>query len=198
VSKLRKYSRIAAVIALFLVVPTGYLTIRSANGDASARAFLADPMSVFSDRSPGQRGIGDLGTTKPSYAMVSPVAAGPAGPDPEVALPDLEGFSEAPIPGISESPFLTPQPFGDEASFAPSGSFDPFGSGGPMGGVFPPLLSPPPGAPPVRPPAVPEPDTWLMMITGFLAIGSALRSRKKRRTEAPRKAALAAAREKRL
>jgi hypothetical protein len=173
------------------------LTVRSANGDASAKAFLADPLSIFSDRSPGQRGIGTLGTTKPRYAMISPAAAGPAGPDPEVALPDLEGFSEAPLPGIFDSPFLTPQTFGDGSGFAPPGSFDTFiGSGGPLGRVLPPLGSSPPGAPPVSPPAVPEPDTWLMMIAGFLGIGSALRFQKKRKAHAPGKAILATPAEK--
>jgi hypothetical protein len=168
-------------------------------GSAAALvAALKDPLSLFADRSPGERGTGALLSTKPmktAMADAGPeerVLAGVRDRDPPVGgLPELPGLND---PAFATDPGSPPadggvpgDPGGGSSSFAPFSAFP--GIGGPGflagGGGDPPGSGPPgsgppgfgaPGLPPVLS-AVPEPGTWAMLILGFFAVGAAMRRR---------------------
>lgn len=187
-AKAKSLLRFFMLAFVLLAFPAGYIVVQAADGGAAVKAFLADPQSFLAGRSPGMRGAVPFPTTKPAYAKLQP----PAKPDPGITPPDSEAFLEPPvgIPGVplNNSPFPD-----DQFGFGPGGPFAPpavpaaFGPEGifpgpdgfffdPDGTIAPPL---PPFItdPPVTPSGVPEPDTWLMMLVGFLATGAILRRR---------------------
>lgn len=150
-------------------------------GKGGLLAMLADPLSLFAERSPGERGTGALLSTKPGGphervlaevrdrdpAAGAPGAAAPPGPNDPVFGVAPDTFSPGGDPGAGAPP-------GDAAGGDPD--FSPFFPGG--GGGAPAFLQR--GTPFVSPgiPAVPEPATWAMLILGFFGVGTALRLRK--------------------
>ncbi len=153
------------LLGLFLVtlVDPGHLAYARVEG-AFAQA-LRDPLSLFSDRSPGERTGGVLRSTKGPRERVLPVVrerdpAGDAAAVPPVADPVLAGLPDGGVvpmgPGIEMFPptFYYPAD-GDGPN--PPGPPDP----------------PDPPDPPVVP--VPEPATWFVMLFGLLAMGGVVR-----------------------
>ncbi|HXS07044.1 MAG TPA: PEPxxWA-CTERM sorting domain-containing protein [Rhizomicrobium sp.] len=154
-------------------------------------AALADPLSLFAERSPGERGGGALLSTKPGgphERVLSEVRDRdpPAGDPPELAItPEDLAALPGGAPGAGGAPG---DPAGDPLGnnfFAPS---IPSGGGGPP--FLPASFGAPPGGPPpngpippvIDPPgagAVPEPATWAMLLLGFFAVGVALRRRER-------------------
>lgn len=194
-------SWLLALLAM-VALPAGYVGSGAANGNDALQALIADPMSVFSARSPGARSSGALVQTKTAYApnlqatadflgigpgMGLPGGEGAMGPEPDLgfASPDAGDSVAFTIPGslygASEAgPFFGAIGFG--AGGLPFGGSG-FGSGTPGGGGTVPggttPISPAPGAT-----AVPEPEMWLMMIAGFFAVGSAMRGGSRRNSGA--------------
>ncbi|QKR99137.1 PEPxxWA-CTERM sorting domain-containing protein [Sphingomonas sp. CL5.1] len=173
-------------------VGTGYVAVdRSAGGIGAAKAAvmaaLADPLSVFSDRSPGARSPGALTQTKPARERTLAQVRErrhPAGAETPVEHV-LASMRERP-PFLDEGAIPFDQVAGPLASPADIANPVPSVPGpGPIPSVFPPIITgpgpvnPPPVTPPVTPPviSVPEPATWGMMILGFFGIGMALRRR---------------------
>jgi hypothetical protein len=148
----------------------------------------ADLLAIMAGRSPGSRAEGALlnKTKRPLVAV--PKQKKLAEKDtPVVAM-------AAPPVAIAAAPLLAPAAVIPAAAAIPvagSGFFlppfiIPLGGGGggittitppPGGGGNPP---PPPPPPPPPGPAVPEPETWLMLTLGFGALGGILRMRRKR------------------
>lgn len=193
--------RLGAVLLLSLM-PAGYVGVQGANGTNLVKSLLPDPLSIFSDRSPGARGIGQLAQSKlpskhpepapgelyelgpdiaflPSGGSTLPPVAPGAQPEGEMlpALGPTSLFTDAPSAAqFQPSAFLTP-PFLQEdfryegASGTPSG-----GGSGSVPGLIVPTIPP-------QTTSVPEPEVWLMMLAGFLAIGSANRNMQRRKGE---------------
>jgi hypothetical protein len=186
---------VCAFVLLFFaaVVERGHPAISKAR-QAGIIAALADPLSLFAERSPGERGGGALLSTKPPHERVlsevrdrDPSAGDPpADPGFAVTPEDLAALPGG-APGAAGAPG---DPGGDPLGnnfFAP-----PF-PGGPGGPPFlPAAFGGPPGGPPpsgpippvIDPPgagAVPEPATWAMLILGFFAVGAAIRRRERRK-----------------
>lgn len=164
-------------------------------------AALMDPLSLFSDRSPGERRYGALLSTKskaaPHERVLStvrerePSADIPPGTDNAIfptVPPALESnappgdqFTGPPAfgPPFSNTPFFYPGPPPPEGT--PPGETPPGGpppGGPPPGG--PPPEGPPPGGPPPDTIPIPEPATWAIMVFGFLVLGMATRRRRSR------------------
>lgn len=169
---------------VLLVFPAGYVVVHASDGGAAVKAFLADPMSFFSARSPGARGAQPFATTKPGYAKREKDR-----PDPGIQPPDSEAFLEPPAGMKPDVPFDT-QFAGNPFDNALPAQFLPFSVAGENFYGPPELFFDPEVAYPIRLPplitdppitgsSLPEADTWLMMIIGFFATGSALRLRKK-------------------
>ena len=190
-----KVGRVWVVVALFLfLIAMAYLALGGASRPAIA-AILADPMSVFAARSPGQRRAGALAQTKARYAsravapgaspserVLAGVRSRPGAPAVFDALPDAPGAA-GPAPGAAPvEPFAS----GLGVPFAEAG-FPNALAGAPGFGLV--SDTPAPGgganavpgsgggATPAPAVAVPEPMTWLTMLVGFLAIGAILRVR---------------------
>ena len=157
---------------------------------AIARSAPASLKSLLHQRSPGRRVKGELADTKPRRHALAPqrravrphqralpkVAYAP--PLPESFVRPLFG-EETPFITAAARPFVpdllfapTPSPV---APFAPAVLFGllPEGGGGLPGGGG--TFSPTPA--PVQLAAVPEPDSWALMLVGFGAAGIALRRR---------------------
>jgi hypothetical protein len=162
-------------------------------GGGVIAAALADPLSVFAARSPGARAPGALTQTKPSRSKGAerPVKLAEVFPSERVLsnvrtrqpdvpadLPDalfvgpVAGPAGGVVPGIDAITPIVPTGNGGIPIFAPGGVGPIVPGGGGGGGEIP--------TTPTTPvtPSVPEPTTWLMMIAGFFAVGSALRSRR--------------------
>lgn len=183
-----------AMIGLaILCFPAASLGIGGTNGSAAVRSLLADPLSVFADRSPGVRGVGELAQTKMPFEQ--------AAAWPQEARVTGAGFN-SPSSGDGELPLLeTAAGAFDEtssnfngmfliddatAAFSESGGFsasplflDVFSGEGPDDGFIGRSSAALPNPSfPALPPAiasVPEPGVWLTMITGFFSIGLAKR-----------------------
>ena len=200
-----KTSRILLLVMVVMVLlPASYLGTAAANGNAAIQALIADPMALLAMRSAGRRGAGALAQSKMAYAVTDTPPGDFLGLSPEPDLPSVGGGS-SPVPPPTSEPVSEVPPVRDQMSFlsppgfddAPGSGIFPGGFGGHAGddfaigggGVAPSLpgasgllpAAPPalvqPLVPPLVPSPVPEPGTWLMMIAGFLAVGSALRSR---------------------
>ena len=166
--------------------------------DGGARLPLpgaASLASLLSDRSPGEREQGALSSK--ARVKVASVALPDRKPRPKVPVaavlpaavsPPVAALAPVAIPGALPVPVATlpltaaAVPAGS-SFFLPPIPFIPGGGGGtttlvvtPPGGS-----GPPPGGenPPPPGPAVPEPATWLMLISGFGMLGFALRRRRR-------------------
>lgn len=183
--------------AALLVVGGTYAFSSSPMGGKAIAAALADPLSVFAARSPGGRAPGALTQTKPSRTKGAqrPVELAEVFPSERVLsnirtrqpdefapadLPDalfvgpLAGPAGGAVPGIDAITPIVPTGTGGVPIFTPGGIGPIVPGGGGGGGT---------GETPTEPttpvtPSVPEPTTWLMMIAGFFAVGSALRARR--------------------
>jgi hypothetical protein len=164
---------------------------------SAAFALLEDPLSILSGRSPGARSGGALAQSKhayqharmrdhgkpgelPSERVLANVRSRPAAPVPETdvgllpALPSSNAvsFGET-LPGI---PFSAPvSRSGIAAAGFPSGASGAVaggagGAGGGGGNM---------GAVPVVASAIPEPNSWALMLTGYFVVGTAYRRRRK-------------------
>lgn len=191
----------ALCAAPLVLMPAGFLTSGAEAGQRAIAAALADPLSIFDARSPGQRGGGALTQTKPRRAfgngphervlsgertrpVAAPAAVPPIGPiidmsrvESPFVVPVVADYS-APTSLTSGGP-ITPVGFGGGPPFIFGG-----GGGGGFGGVPPTTTPVAPTTPvtsvtPTTPnlPAVPEPGMWFMMIAGFVSIGAVLRVR---------------------
>jgi len=196
----RRWSRRgAAALALTALLVPSYLGLPIEKLIAAA-AELPDALSLFALRSPHGRAAGNLHTTKPrrmpQVAMRGPsrINSGPFVPEERVlgqvrmrspAIPALD--TGAPDTGFIPDVVPTLE--------LPRGEFPPF-EGPPLGpgGILPanfsftdvippvfplrPDVPPPPGPPPPSlVPLIPEPATWMTMMIGFFALGTALRRR---------------------
>jgi len=164
-------------------------------------AALQDPLSLFTDRSPGERRVGALFSTKtgPHERVLSTVRDRPAPPILESLPPPIDQFTGPPTSGppFSNTPFMypgpppgPPPPGGPPPGGPPPGGPPPGGPppGGPPPGGPPPGGPPPGGPPPGGPPTggpppdtipIPEPATWLMVMFGLVAAGAAMRARRR-------------------
>jgi hypothetical protein len=167
-------------------------------GMAALTKLVQDPLSLFEQRSPGERGAGALLSTK--GARKSPKenvreTARNAAPPAEPQSP-FAGLAEPELPalaflGVPEGAPLT-TPFFSEGLPGPSAFFGgppltglPGAVGGPGlpgggGGTTPPGTTPgtpTPEGPPSPPLAIPEPATWLTMLLGFFVTGLIVRWR---------------------
>lgn len=167
---------------LAVLPPSGSADELAAQGGAVLREALRDPASIFSGRSPGERGPGALTSSKPhlttwqpSERVLSPVLERPgtAGQPAPASLP--EQVAAAIGPGASPAAGgpgggIAPVPLPIPGLPGSSGGIIPLGGGGSGGGN---PLPPPPVVT-----AVPEPATWIMMIAGVALIGLQLRRRR--------------------
>jgi hypothetical protein len=144
-------------------------------------AALADPLSLFADRSPGGRGAGPLLSTKPPHERVLSEVRD-RDPDPGIAPGIDPVFGLAPdglVPGGGDPPGDGPPAdgvFPGDSFGGGTGSAPPFNPG--QSGFLP--FSQGPAAPSGPGPgigAIPEPATWAMLILGFFAVGAAMRRR---------------------
>lgn len=195
----RRWRKGLILAGLLIATGTGagyVVTDKNGNGlgagisaaSAAVTAALADPLSMFTDRSPGGRGAGALTQTKGPRERVAtnvrhrPPAAKPATPvervltslreRPPIAadVPDLP-FVGNPTPYVPVSEIVKP-PIGP-GPIIPPGPPLICCAPGPGPGPTPPVI------PPVNPPGgVPEPATWAMMIIGFFSVGAAMRRRR--------------------
>lgn len=184
-------------------------SLSKAVGDAAEQGLsgIKTVAAMLADRSPGQRPEGALASLKhkrqtavheralpkvrpapPVNPLVSIIAPPPAGPD--ISIP----AEPAPLFAMVDGPPVVVQPV------TPGGGTPGGGTpgGGTPGGSGPPTFTdiPPPGGgggvvvppitttdvPPVTP-AVPEPNTWALMLMGFALMGWEIR-RKRRQTVA--------------
>lgn len=189
--------------AAVLVLGGAYAFSNSPMGGQAIAAALADPLSVFSARSPGGRAPGALTQTKParSKGAQRPVELAEVFPSERVLSnirtrqPDEFAPADLPdalfigpvagpvgggaVPGIDTLAPVLPTGVGSVPIFTPGGIGPIVPGGGGGGGTGePPTTTPVEPTPPVTP-SVPEPTTWLMMIAGFFAVGLGLRSRRR-------------------
>ena len=185
---------------VMLSLPAGHVGTAAANGKAAIQALIADPMSLLAMRSSGRRGAGTLAQSKVAYA---PTVTPPSNfldlsPEPDFPpdgrrFPLARPFASEPVSDVPATRDQMSVPSLPGSDVAPGAGFSPGGLGGSDadnfaigGGGLAPSVSGASGllpaaqaalAPPLVPSAVPEPGTWLMVVGGFLAVGSALRSR---------------------
>jgi hypothetical protein len=193
-------------IALALIVPSAiaFAGLSGTHSLPGISAVLADPLSVFSSRSPGARADGALTQSKPRLPPVAesqapPVPGRPDRPGTPVAGGKIIYPEQVPLfdtidPGQPDA-VIVPEEVGF-VPVAPTGfgggvpgpSFiidgiiggGPIGGGGSIGGGGGDGIEPTPGVTPTPEPtdpvsAVPEPQTWAMMLLGFALLGMALR-----------------------
>jgi hypothetical protein len=187
---------IAGVIVIFLFAGTASRNSRALfltdGAPIAAKAFVATVPSLTTPQpGRGQTGIDSLALLRPTNAVGArrgpPGATAPGVPDltsPTVG-PTSDSFLG--MPGATSSVLSTgiagPPP---SLALTPPGSSFVSRPASPIAGG--PGATAPPANPPVtvdpNPPvtvdpvsAVPEPNTWAMMILGFFAIGAAVRSR---------------------
>ena len=194
VVKLKAYWLWASGSFILIAFVAGYFILGTAGGSALAAGMLANPLSVFAERSPGLRSPGALAQTKLAYAKAkSPRREGTARVPNERVLSNLR--SRPPVPPIaSESDSQIPHSIGLPALgfpvppeqsqgfpvlFAAPGVTGGTGvvglpTGGGAGGT------PGDNGTPTTPvSAVPEPSDWLMVIAGFFLVGAGLRSHRR-------------------
>lgn len=161
---------------------------------SAAIALLDDPLSILSGRSPGSRSGAALAESKhayqrdrmrensrpdelPSERVLANVRSRPVAPIPETEvglLPALPSSDTANFGGaLTSIPFDAPVSRGGIAAtgvpIAASGVVG--GGAGGIGGNT--------GAVPVVPSAIPEPNSWALMLTGYFLVGTVYRRRRK-------------------
>lgn len=168
-------------------------------GKGGIMAALMDPLALFAERSPGERGGGALLSTKGALGPSERVLSEVRDRDPGLGDPPADAFAPVTPEDIAALPDGLPGAGG--SSGGPPGGGGPGGGGAPGGPGFSPFFSPftpgggdpgdpgtvgsPPGTtlpPPGGVSAVPEPATWAMLILGFFAVGIAVRRRARRQT----------------
>lgn len=146
-------------------------------GRAMVVAALKDPLSLFADRSPGERGTGPLQMTKsgPHERVLSTVR------DREPPADDLADAAD--IPATDPAAILDTFPTDGVLPADRVFGAIPWPVSFPYPGLdwpdtFPGPGTPPPTVPPTEPPVVspvPEPATWLLMLAGLLIVGFGMR-----------------------
>lgn len=144
-------------------------------GPAAIVAALKDPLSLFAERSPGERGAGTLLSTKgPHERVLSTVRDR----EPFYDIPSaVEGPAAPVLSALPQDGILPADRLLDSFPWAPP-YYGPWPGGPGTGPLPPPPVTPPVTPPPVTPPpvtppvttGVPEPATWLMMIFGLFAV----------------------------
>lgn len=200
--------RVVALALAIAAAPVGYVASTTKSGQQFVASALAAPMAILEGRSPGARGAGALAQSKPSRPLVTASVSDLVPAPTERVLSGVRnrpGAGPAAQPGV---PVVSLAPVGGPEALPPGGGLGSPGIGGlgagsgvggggfggaPGGGVgggiggggggggpgtAPPTGGSSGGQVPVV--AVPEPETWVMMLTGFFAIGSAMRSRRRR------------------
>ncbi len=169
--------------SLALAALLGISAVSFGEFPTAALAALADPMSIFAARSPGERPDGALTQTKLPANRTAGNSAGntPLTPSERVlpvirtrpAIGPVAGFIPpvglspgGSVPGAGGGQTGLGNGGGGFGEFLPGGGGVPPGGGGGGGG----------GIIPVSP--IPEPATWLTMIAGFFALGGMIRSRR--------------------
>lgn len=195
----RKKMLVAAAAGVVVTAGAGAYFTDGATAMTSKGVNLLDAMR---DRSPGSRSAGALSNKGQTAGAPAQTVANAATQPSARALPKTRVRVAPPVaaaagvPAAAGSPAIGGTPPATTLASIPPGSA---GSGGglglpPGGGGFIPAPggggggTPDPGtgtpppvggeAPPVAAPAVPEPQTWLMMIIGFGLLGSVLRRRR--------------------
>lgn len=192
----------AALIGILLAASAGSLIAFTQFRPAfAADGSVSTTLAELAARSPGARigGIALKAKTKRRAPVALAKAAPPATPGrgapiaSVMSAPPVDSFG-APAPGfgpgIASTEAVTPAPLpvpGGSTGVVPGpggGVIIGPGPGGGTGVTPEPTPTPPvvtPTTPPTNPPvaAVPEPGTWLMMITGFGFVGGAMRSRRR-------------------
>jgi hypothetical protein len=200
--KARKWLLVGGL--LLFALPFGYSATSGSKATRFIAAALADPLAVLEGRSPGARQSGALAQSKPKKRIptglgkpvervlanvrsrpIIPAAMTVGGAQtPFITVPGL--FDPAPAPqralaSTAESaPIANPGGTGSgllpigPGGFVVGGGTPPTGPIGPTG---PTAEIPPPAG------AVPEPQTWVMMLIGFMMIGHGLRSRPRARVD---------------
>lgn len=155
--------------------------------------------AMLAERSPGQRPKGALANLKHKKAAVEAEAA-PLG---RHMIPAVAAIMGAPAAPLIVPPVVPPPPLYNVVAGSPgapivpassgAGGGPPFfggisgaGGGGIGGGVFapPPIVTQEVPPPPATTSAVPEPESWAMMLIGLAAMGSAFRRQKRKPTSA--------------
>ncbi|GEM_PF-2289756 len=183
---------VAAGLALFSIAIAGpvamYMLPDAANAAAEVSA-SGDALSDLENRSPGARLYGLATKAKRNIARLLPGrdGDGDTAPEPEQRAlgkvfdpPVADDFTFAPLTDDEPVAALAGPEEAEPTSFAPPvggnvpsgpGGFIPPGGGSSGGGSS-------GGNPPTG--AVPEPDTWALLILGFGAVGGAMRRRNRK------------------
>jgi hypothetical protein len=181
------------LLLAFLLTGTFVASVSQESRTAFAE-ILRDPLSVLSERSPGERAPGALHRSKPAKQLAAATLPPPFAPAERVlsevrTRPPILFGPDTPISGLIAPEAAAPTFVPAALSTVPGGSVPglpglPF-IGIPPGSdddVTPPGEEPEtpdtPDTPELPPPPIPEPGTWLTMILGFLAAGLAMRRRR--------------------
>lgn len=197
--KANKYLLVGGLVLAAL--PIGYAATSGSKANRFITAALADPLAILEGRSPGVRPSGALAQSKPR----KPVPLGAAKPSERVlanvrtrpivpAVMTVDGTQGpfAPVPALFDPTAPAQNALASTSEPAPivnagngGGGLLPNVPGGFVAGGGAPATGAAGGIPatpaPVTP--VPEPQTWVMMILGFLMVGQSLRSRPRARVE---------------
>jgi hypothetical protein len=142
------------------------------------------PDTVLPGLPPGPAPVGDIGGpppqtpgTPPGAPPLTPPIGGPGAPPPVITPPGGPPGTPPGTPPVVTPPVVTPPdtPPGTPPGIPPGTPPD-SPPDTPITPLTPPL--PPPLTPPGAP--VPEPAAWAMLLTGFFAVGAALRRRRSR------------------
>jgi hypothetical protein len=184
------------LLLAFLLTGTFVASVSQESRTAFAE-ILRDPLSVLSERSPGERAPGALHRSKPAKQLAAATLPPPFAPAERVLS---EVRTRPPILFGPDTPIVGPiVPEAAAPTFVPAAlNTVPVGNvpglpglpfigipPGPDDDVTPPGEEPEtpdtpdtPDTPELPPPPIPEPGTWLTMILGFLAAGLAMRRRR--------------------
>jgi hypothetical protein len=184
------------LLLAFLLTGTFVASVSQESRTAFAE-ILRDPLSVLSERSPGERAPGALHRSKPAKQLAAATLPPPFAPAERVLS---EVRTRPPILFGPDTPIVGPiVPEAAAPTFVPAAlNTVPVGNvpglpglpfigipPGPDDEVTPPGEEPEtpdtpdtPDTPELPPPPIPEPGTWLTMIIGFLAAGLAMRRRR--------------------
>jgi hypothetical protein len=192
--KARKWLLVSGL--LLLALPFGYSATSGSKTTRLIAAALADPLAVLEGRSPGKRQSGALaqskpkkriptGLGKPVERVLANVRSRPIIPAAMTARGTQSPFTT--VPGLFDPAPAAQRALATTAESPPianpggtGGGLLPIGPGGFVAGGGTPAT----GATtqdPAPAGAVPEPQTWLMMLIGFMMMGHGLRSRRRAR-----------------